>query len=235
MVVDCPPRCLLRANGTRPAQADYARTNRDAESAGLRFHTETVWPVCPWFGWLKQSRRRGHQVGAREPQPQGIRARQLRFNSVIDCAADTLAQTPSPLVPAGTRPTPLPPSDRPLSLSRPTALAASGTRGLPASAAPSVFRLAVRVVSGRRVGRSALVLVERMVDPGILGIGYPLSGALGAHHSVTGDEGFPVGSAVTVSGLCPIVGRAACIRCAQRAAFDVWTSLNRRSAAILPT
>jgi hypothetical protein len=56
-------------------------------------------------------------------------------------------------------------------------LAASGTRGVPASAAPSVFRLAVRVASGRRVGRSAVVLVGRAVDPMMLGIGYLLPGS----------------------------------------------------------
>jgi hypothetical protein len=88
-----------------------------------------------------------------------------------------LAHITSPLVPAGTRPTPLPPSDRPLPLSRPAALAASGTRGLPASAAPAVFRLAVRVISGPRVGRSAVVLVGRAVGPVMLGIGYLLPGS----------------------------------------------------------
>jgi len=80
-----------------------------------------------------------------------------------------LAHITSPLIPDGTRPAPLPPSDLPLPLSRPAALTASGTRGLPASAAPSVFRLAVRVVSGQRVGRSAVVPVERAVDPAMTG------------------------------------------------------------------
>lgn len=38
---------------------------------------------------LKQSRRRCRQVGAREPQPPGIRRRQLRINTALDGIANT--------------------------------------------------------------------------------------------------------------------------------------------------
>jgi hypothetical protein len=115
---------------------------------------------------------------AREPQPQGIRGLQLRIDAFRG-VADTFGTFNKPVGPIRNTAYAAPaarPTDRCRSRAL-AALAASGTRGLPASAAPSVFRMAVRVVSSQRVGRSAVVPVERAVDPEMLGIGYLLPGS----------------------------------------------------------
>jgi|GEM_PF-2674378 len=176
VVVDCPLRRLFRANGARPAEADHTRTDRDPEPAGLRFHTQPVLPARPWLRPLSAAAE-ATKSGLGKRSPRASAADSSASTSSSTASRTLLAHITSPLVPAGTRPTPLPPSDRPLPLSRPAALAASDTRGLPASAAPAVFRLAVRVVVGPRVGRSAAVLVGRGVDPVMLGIGYLLPGS----------------------------------------------------------
>lgn len=41
-----------------------------------------------------------------------------------------------------------------------------------------------------------------------------------------------VGSASTVSGLCPFAGQAECVSAAQYGAYDAQTQINRRSVAI---
>ena len=176
VAVEGPLGCLFGPERIRPAKADYAGAHRDPESARLRFLAEPAAPMRPRLRLLKQCRRQGHQMGAGKPKTKGIRGGQLRVDVALDGVADTFGTYNKPLVPAGTRPPPLPPSDRPLALSRPAASPASGARGLPASAAPSVFRLAVWVVLGQEVGRSAVVAVERAIDPVMPGIGYLLPG-----------------------------------------------------------
>jgi hypothetical protein len=66
---------------------------------------------------------------------------------------------------------------RPAAISRPAALAASGARELPASAAPAALRLALRGVVDHGVDRAAVVSVERAVDLVMLGIRYLFSGS----------------------------------------------------------
>jgi hypothetical protein len=177
VAVNRPLRCLFRASGTRPTEADHARANRDPESAGLRLHAETVPRLRPWLCAVKQCRSRGHQAQARKPQPQCIRGQQLCIDVGSTASRTLLAHITSPLVMVWLRPAPWPSSGRPRPLSRPAALTASGARGLPPSAAPAVFRLAVRAGSGQAVRRSAVVPVERAVDPEMLGIGYLLPGS----------------------------------------------------------
>jgi hypothetical protein len=135
---------------------------------------------CPFahsFSGSNSAAAEATSSGLGNRSPSASAADSCASTSSLEVSRTLLAHITSPLVPAGTRPTPLPPSDRPLPLSRPAALAASGTRGLPASAAPSVFRLAVRAGSGPRVGRSAVVAFARAVDPVMLGIGYLLPGS----------------------------------------------------------
>ena len=150
---------------------------------GVAMAPSLQWFIAAWI--VVRPRSAGSKSAAAEAtnselgnrSPSASAANSSASTSPSTVSRTLLAHITSPLVPAGTLSTPLPPSARPLSLSRPAASAAWGTRGLPASAAPSVFRLAVRVVSGRGVGLSAVVLVGRAVDLVLLGIGQLLPGS----------------------------------------------------------
>jgi hypothetical protein len=177
VLFDSPLRCLLRANRTRPPEANYTRADRDPEPACSSSEPRRSRPCAQGWADSNKAAAEATKSGLGNRRPRAFAADSSAPTPSSTVSRTLLAHITSPSVPAGTRPTPLPPSDRPLSLSRPAALAASGTRGLPASAAPAVFRLAVRVVVGPRVDCSAVVRVERTVGTEMLGIGYLLPGS----------------------------------------------------------
>ncbi len=119
--------------------------------------------VTMWNGrWLQQtpkspiSKGGKHRLsypraGSVRRQPSGDGLPQLggqrRLREIELGVADNFGAYSEPALPAEARPTPLPPSDRPLALSRPAALTASGARGLLASA----LRLAASGAAGHGV------------------------------------------------------------------------------------
>ncbi len=111
----------------------------------------------------------------------------------------------------------------------PCGLAASGARDLPSTEAPAE--------PGPNGGPSGAdeppadgVLIA--ADDSILGIGVPAPRNPDAAHRASGSTKPLVGSASTVSGLCPFAGQPEYVSAAQCGAYDAQTQINRRSVAI---
>ena len=85
---------------------------------------------------------------AREPEPQGIRGQRLRINPALDGVADTFGISNKPGGPSGTRPTPLPPSDRPLARPLQNTSVSVMAGGRPDQKSPVVPASSSRAVNG---------------------------------------------------------------------------------------
>jgi hypothetical protein len=129
--------------------------------------------VCPRLRPLKKRRRRGHQVCAREPQPQGVRSQTAPINASRDGVADTFGTYNKPTSGGLARACALPSSDRPLQLSRPAALTALGARGLPPSPAAAKSRASPHRECCDAAGCQLVQRVEPGTDDAMAGIEIP--------------------------------------------------------------
>jgi hypothetical protein len=89
VAIDCPLRCLFRANGVRPAEADHAGAHRDPESAGIRFLAERSGPCAHGCARSKSAVAEAARLERGNRSPRASAAKQLRINASLDGVADT--------------------------------------------------------------------------------------------------------------------------------------------------
>lgn len=142
-------------------------------------------------------------LGNRSPRASDARS-STALRSPATSVRTFLAHITSPVAVAGLGPAPLPPTGRPLTLSRPAALRASGARDRPTSTAlAESSRLRWRgFLVPEVVSRSGL---SRVTDGAMLGIGVPAPWDPGADHWNEERRGFPMSG---VQASCPVYVRS---------------------------